>query len=78
MGTIADSTLQLSLGLVLHICLEGRLIVTVVTIVTWVPGSDFPDWDEGKDWDKWVPYLLFAYREASTGVSPFHIQARAI
>ena len=29
-------------------------------------------WDEGKDWDKWVPYLLFAYREvpqSSTGFS---------
>ena len=33
-------------------------------------------WDEGKDWDKWVPYLLFAYREApqsSTGFSPFEL-----
>ena len=32
--------------------------------------------DEGKDWDKWVPYLLFAYREvpqASTGFSPFEL-----
>ena len=30
--------------------------------------------EEGKDWDKWVPYLLFAYREvpqSSTGFSPF-------
>lgn len=30
--------------------------------------------DEGKDWDKLVPYLLFAYREvpqASTGFSPY-------
>ena len=29
---------------------------------------------EGKDWDKLLPYLLFAYREvpqASTGFSPF-------
>lgn len=28
--------------------------------------------DSGKDWDKWLPYLLFAYREvpqASTGFS---------
>ena len=33
-------------------------------------------WDEGKDWDKWVPYLLFAYREvpqSSTGFSPFEL-----
>ena len=31
---------------------------------------------EGKDWDKIVPYLLFAYREvpqASTGFSPFEL-----
>ena len=29
---------------------------------------------DGKDWDKLIPYLLFAYREvpqASTGFSPF-------
>lgn len=29
--------------------------------------------DTGKDWDKWLPFLLFAYREvpqASTGFSP--------
>uniref|UniRef100_A0A3Q1GC55 Gypsy retrotransposon integrase-like protein 1 n=1 Tax=Acanthochromis polyacanthus TaxID=80966 RepID=A0A3Q1GC55_9TELE len=29
-----------------------------------------------KDWDKWLPYLLFAYREvpqASTGFSPFEL-----
>ncbi len=33
-------------------------------------------WDEGKDWDKWVPYLLFTYREvpqSSTGFSPFEL-----
>ena len=32
--------------------------------------------DEGKDWDKWVPSLLFAYREvpqSSTGFSPFKL-----
>ena len=32
--------------------------------------------DEGKDWDQFLPYLLFAYREvpqASTGFSPFEI-----
>ena len=32
--------------------------------------------NEGKDWDKLVPYLLFAYREvpqASTGFSPFEL-----
>ena len=32
--------------------------------------------DEGKDWDKVNPYLLFAYREApqsSTGFSPFEL-----
>ena len=32
--------------------------------------------DEGKDWDKLLPYLLFAYREvpqASTGFSPFEL-----
>ncbi len=32
--------------------------------------------DSGKDWDKWLPYLLFAYREvpqASTGFSPFEL-----
>ena len=31
---------------------------------------------EGKDWDKLLPYLLFAYREvpqASTGFSPFDL-----
>jgi len=29
--------------------------------------------DEGKDWDKLIPYVLFAYREvpqSSTGISP--------
>ena len=33
-------------------------------------------WKEGKDWDKWLPYLLFAYREvpqSSTGFSPFEL-----
>ena len=32
--------------------------------------------DEGRDWDKLIPYLLFAYREvpqASTGFSPFEL-----
>ena len=32
--------------------------------------------EEGKDWDKYLPYLLFAYREvpqASTGFSPFEL-----
>ena len=32
--------------------------------------------EEGKDWDKWVPYLLFAYQEvpqSSTGFSPFEL-----
>lgn len=32
--------------------------------------------ENGKDWDKWLPYLLFAYREvpqASTGFSPFEL-----
>ena len=32
--------------------------------------------EEGKDWDKMLPYLLFAYREvphASTGFSPFEL-----
>ena len=32
--------------------------------------------EEGKDWDKWVPYLLFAYREvpqSSTRFSPFEL-----
>ena len=32
--------------------------------------------EEGKDWDKLIPYLLFAYREvpqASTGFSPFEL-----
>ena len=31
---------------------------------------------EGKDWDRMLPYLLFAYREvpqASTGFSPFEL-----
>ena len=31
---------------------------------------------EGKDWDRQLPYLLFAYREvpqASTGFSPFEL-----
>ena len=32
--------------------------------------------DGGKEWDKKIPYLLFAYREvpqASTGFSPFEL-----
>ena len=32
--------------------------------------------EQGKDWDKMLPYLLFAYREvpqASTGFSPFEL-----
>ena len=32
--------------------------------------------DEGKDWDKLIPYVLFAYREvpqSSTGFSPFEL-----
>lgn len=32
--------------------------------------------DTGKDWDKWLPFLLFAYREvpqASTGYSPYEL-----
>lgn len=32
--------------------------------------------ESGKDWDKWLPYILFAYREvpqASTGFSPFEL-----
>ena len=32
--------------------------------------------EEGKDWDKLIPYILFAYREvpqASTGFSPFEL-----
>ncbi len=32
--------------------------------------------DTGRDWDKWLPFLLFAYREvphASTGFSPFEL-----
>lgn len=32
--------------------------------------------DTGADWDQWLPYLLFAYREvpqASTGYSPFEL-----
>ena len=32
--------------------------------------------EEGKDWDRLIPYLLFAYREvpqASTGFSPFEL-----
>ncbi|KAI7812514.1 hypothetical protein IRJ41_003201 [Triplophysa rosa] len=32
--------------------------------------------DSGKDWDQWIPYLLFAYREvpqSSTGFSPFEL-----
>ena len=32
--------------------------------------------EEGKDWDKFIPYLLFAYREvpqASMGFSPFEL-----
>lgn len=31
---------------------------------------------EGKDWDKMIPYVLFAYREvpqSSTGFSPFEL-----
>lgn len=31
---------------------------------------------QGKDWDKLIPYLLFAYREvpqAATGFSPFEL-----
>lgn len=32
--------------------------------------------DNGRDWDQWLPFLLFAYREvpqASTGFSPFEL-----
>ncbi|KAL7877197.1 hypothetical protein SRHO_G00038400 [Serrasalmus rhombeus] len=32
--------------------------------------------DSGKEWDQWLPYLLFAYREVpqeSTGFSPFEL-----
>uniref|UniRef100_A0A3B3HBU1 Gypsy retrotransposon integrase-like protein 1 n=1 Tax=Oryzias latipes TaxID=8090 RepID=A0A3B3HBU1_ORYLA len=32
--------------------------------------------ETGRDWDKWLPFLLFAYREvpqASTGFSPFEL-----
>ncbi|KAG5276770.1 hypothetical protein AALO_G00109540 [Alosa alosa] len=32
--------------------------------------------ENGKDWDRWLPYLLFTYREvpqASTGFSPFEL-----
>jgi transposase InsO family protein len=32
--------------------------------------------EEGKDWDKWLPYVLFAYREVpqeTTGFSPFEL-----
>lgn len=32
--------------------------------------------ESGRDWDQWLPYLLFAYREvpqASTGFSPFEL-----
>ncbi len=32
--------------------------------------------ESGKDWDQWLPYLLFAYREvpqASAGFSPFEL-----
>ena len=32
--------------------------------------------EEGKDWDKLIPYVLFAYREVpqeSTGFSPFEL-----
>ena len=33
--------------------------------------------DTGQDWDRWMPFLLFAYREvpqASTGFSPFELR----
>lgn len=32
--------------------------------------------DTGLDWDQWIPYLLFTYREvpqASTGCSPYEL-----
>lgn len=32
--------------------------------------------ETGADWDQWLPYILFAYREvpqASTGYSPFEL-----
>ncbi len=32
--------------------------------------------ESGRDWDKWLPFLLFAYREVpqcSTGFSPFEL-----
>ena len=32
--------------------------------------------EEGKDWDRLIPYLLFAYREVpqeSTGFAPFEL-----
>ena len=36
---------------------------------------------DGKDWDKLLPYLLFAYREVpqeSTGFSPFELLMRSV
>lgn len=35
--------------------------------------------DKGKDWDRWLPFLLFAYREvpqASTGFFPLRVALR--
>lgn len=32
--------------------------------------------ESGRDWDKWIPFLLFAYREVPqclTGFSPFEL-----
>lgn len=29
--------------------------------------------EDGKDWDKLIPYVLFAYREVRTRYSPFEL-----
>ena len=41
---------KLSLGLILHVCFKCGLVVTILTIVTWVSGSDFlASIQKGKD-----------------------------
>uniref|UniRef100_A0A1X7UKH3 Integrase catalytic domain-containing protein n=1 Tax=Amphimedon queenslandica TaxID=400682 RepID=A0A1X7UKH3_AMPQE len=49
-------------------CLVERFNQTLKSMLRKTPDK------EGKDWDKYIPYPLFAYREvpqSSTGISPF-------
>ncbi|KAK7898999.1 hypothetical protein WMY93_019852 [Mugilogobius chulae] len=66
----------------LEVCIPsdiGALQKEDVTLKPWfdkVKEQEGIKTGKGKDWDQWLPYLLFAYREvpqASTGFSPFEL-----